>query len=750
MAESDEVPAPTERVVPDDVRRDDRPLATIALASTTLALAASFSRVFEYGAFLPSLITIAAFAHLVAFALRRGGVSPFVAFLAQTAVVILANAWIQLRETLWFGLPLGRTWNETWALVTEAANQVGEVTPPIAFDTGFGIVAGLSVGLVAILADAFAFRAAGRGEALVPSAVVFAIVAIVGEDRHRLLVTTVWLATAIMAVTTLRRTDSGSARRRFRFSTIVVAVAVALLSAYIGPRLPGARSEALIGRDSGSGGILEPLVDVRGRLGDRSDTILFTVVADRAAYWRITSLAEFDGTSWGIDDSDLDAAGGRLATGIDPTSSWFVTQTYTIENFRGIMAPAAFEPTELRAASRSLFYELESGTLLVTGTDLAPRDSYTIVSAGADPQANVLDSASSLAPPSARYLEFPDTSETRMLADLARQITAGADSSYEAAIDLQNYFRDNFAYSLDVPPLEGGDAYAAFLERRSGYCEQFASTFAAMARAIGIPSRVAIGFTPGESTGPNTYVVRSQHAHAWPEVWFDGLGWLMFEPTPGRGAPDRSYTGVEPQQDSTSPEPTATTTPDSVATTTPSNVTTPPDPGSTTTTTVPSASVSTDDASSNDAFVAALVLLFGVLAWLSIVRLIVSRAARNSTDDPLLILWRRLLATEGFVGNAHLTPTEIAAQLKHRSSSSTDTTPETASDAVERLASAVDELLFDQRSPSAEELANLVAQVEARLEWRRRTHPPTWRHRVLRRVSPRLALKLAGLGPSQR
>jgi hypothetical protein len=142
--------------------------------------------------------------------------------------------------------------------------------------------------------------------------------------------------------------------------------------------------------------------------------------------------------------------------------------------------------------------------------------------------------------------------------------------------------------------------------------------------------------------------------------------------------------------------------------------------------------------------------LFGVLAWLSIVRLIVSRAARNSTDDPLLILWRRLLATEGFVGNAHLTPTEIAAQLKHRSSSSTDTTPETASDAVERLASAVDELLFDQRSPSAEELANLVAQVEARLEWRRRTHPPTWRHRVLRRVSPWLALKLAGLAPFQR
>ena len=104
------------------------------------------------------------------------------------------------------------------------------------------------------------------------------------------------------------------------------------------------------------------------------------------------------------------------------------------------------------------------------------------------------------------------------------------------------------------------DAIRSFLDARRGYCEQFAGTYAAFARSIGLPARVAVGFTPGELTD-GVYVVRGQHAHAWPEVWFEGIGWVPFEPTPGRGAPGaQSYTFVEPQQSTEGDSPSSSAT----------------------------------------------------------------------------------------------------------------------------------------------------------------------------------------------
>jgi transglutaminase-like putative cysteine protease len=88
-----------------------------------------------------------------------------------------------------------------------------------------------------------------------------------------------------------------------------------------------------------------------------------------------------------------------------------------------------------------------------------------------------------------------------------------------------------------------------FLAERRGYCEQFAGTYAAVARMLGLPSRVAVGFTPGEQRDDGRYYVQGKYAHAWPEIYFDGVGWVPFEPTPERGNPtEESYTGVAAAQ----------------------------------------------------------------------------------------------------------------------------------------------------------------------------------------------------------
>ncbi len=119
---------------------------------------------------------------------------------------------------------------------------------------------------------------------------------------------------------------------------------------------------------------------------------------------------------------------------------------------------------------------------------------------------------------------------------------------------LQNHFQ-GYDYSLDVDSGQGA-TIGRFLRARRGSAQEFSSTFTLMARAVGVPARVAVGFTWGDpvgepdlETGRQTYVVSDRHAHAWPEVYFDGLGWVAFEPTPGRGAPSSvGYAGVTPQQ----------------------------------------------------------------------------------------------------------------------------------------------------------------------------------------------------------
>jgi transglutaminase-like putative cysteine protease len=129
----------------------------------------------------------------------------------------------------------------------------------------------------------------------------------------------------------------------------------------------------------------------------------------------------------------------------------------------------------------------------------------------------------------------------------ALAITAGAGTPYDRARALEQFFLDpaqGFHYSLDVdlgPDAQSQNAISQFLQSRTGFCVQFASSFTAMARAAGLPARVAVGYTPGRyDTISNLYRVTSEDAHAWGEVWLAGVGWTRFEPTPDSDLPGGS------------------------------------------------------------------------------------------------------------------------------------------------------------------------------------------------------------------
>lgn len=174
------------------------------------------------------------------------------------------------------------------------------------------------------------------------------------------------------------------------------------------------------------------------------------------------------------------------------------------------------------------------------------------------------------------YLEVPGTDHEADLRGLAAEITAGAATPYDQALALQTYFRDStrFRYDTTVESGTTDDAVWDFLQSRSGYCVQFATSMTVLARTLGIPARLGVGFLPGDLGSDRLYRVTGADAHAWPELYFPGTGWVRFEPTPAvqTGPPpswSNPFRASEPsaaptsaaQQPSAAPSSTTTTGP---------------------------------------------------------------------------------------------------------------------------------------------------------------------------------------------
>ncbi|HOU22934.1 MAG TPA: transglutaminase-like domain-containing protein [Anaerolineae bacterium] len=148
-----------------------------------------------------------------------------------------------------------------------------------------------------------------------------------------------------------------------------------------------------------------------------------------------------------------------------------------------------------------------------------------------------------------RYLTLPRTLPERVRT-LAREITAGATNPYDRALAIQTYLRGiQYDQYIAAPPA-GSDVVDWFLfENRRGYCDYYATAMAVLCRAIGIPARVAQGYSPGEfDSAVRRYIVRQLDAHAWPLVYFPDYGWIKFEPTASEPTP-----GLADNQQGSSP-----------------------------------------------------------------------------------------------------------------------------------------------------------------------------------------------------
>lgn len=308
----------------------------------------------------------------------------------------------------------------------------------------------------------------------------------------------------------------------------------------------------------------------------RDGTQMLAVRSEEAHYWKTVVLDRFNGVRWTRGDRSSqrvrDISGTApevIGAELDPR--WMKEFTVMIADLESEVVVAAGTPTRILGIGDVA--RAPDGTTLSVGEPLRKGDAYMVRSYIPDPTAEQMRAAPRSYPSElADYtrIELPSRpsgeavsaatqavaapargttlSGRGMLAGpaakrisrspyagmlgLTRELTEGKPTAYDAVRAVQDHLRNEYEYS-EAPPWRRYPL-AAFLTRdRRGYCQQFSGTMALMLRMAGIPSRVASGFAPGSrSEGDGDFRVEDFDAHAWVEVYFSGIGWVAFDPTP--------------------------------------------------------------------------------------------------------------------------------------------------------------------------------------------------------------------------
>ncbi|MFD9304168.1 DUF3488 and DUF4129 domain-containing transglutaminase family protein [Streptomyces sp. NPDC060048] len=363
-----------------------------------------------------------------------------------------------------------------------------------------------------------------------------------------------------------------------------LALGLALAVPAVLPSLGGGVLGSGAGGDGAGTGIgpsiqaVNPLVSLQSSLNTQDNRVVLKYRTNSPElseqYLRILALDEFNGVKWEASGRALTDVPKRLpdppgvSAAVLGGAVEVVTNVSSAQTYAQRYLPMPYPATQVDIGGKWRFEPV--GRTLV-GDQLAKDKfqnaqgaQYTVRSLLLKPTATQLRKAP---PPNeavkAEYTKLPENLP-EIVVKTAREVTRGAQDDYTAAVKLQDYFAvsGGFRYDTKVSSGTGSNAIARFLEDKEGFCVHFAFSMASMARSVGIPARVAVGFTPGEKQSDGNINVSMRDAHAWPELYFEGVGWTRFEPTPRSGitVPDYSRTETprnEPVAPTAAPSPSA-------------------------------------------------------------------------------------------------------------------------------------------------------------------------------------------------
>jgi transglutaminase-like putative cysteine protease len=474
------------------------------------------------------------------------------------------------------------------AVLTRAAQQIRVGIPPVPESPELLCLLVVVVGLVALAVDTLAVSVGAPASA---GLILLCVITVPVATSDRMLP---WWSFALsaagfallLAVDTARRqlgwgesVDSGSVgpgRQRtaapaavaMSAGALVVALLIGATVTAVGSGRPISAGDRTKAPATGIG--LNPFTSLRGQLSTGKVVALLRVRGlGQRAYLRALTLSRFtNGGGWQPGPLDPAVPAGDeknerlpLPAGVTiPISGSTVRVEIEPISYADNWLPSFGYPLALGGISPDWRYDPNAITVFSEHRQRAEPYTELGVLPTADPRLLRAVGPAGSAPFAAadpRYLETGGVDQR--VVQLATQVTAGTHTAFDATVALNRWFTqpsNGFRYDLRTAPGNSGDALVDFLfTGHRGYCEQFASAMAMMARVAGIPSRVSVGFLPGEQVG-DSWEVSIRDMHAWPELFFAGWGWVRFEPTPSVQTGDAPPWTVQPEESATD-EPTA-------------------------------------------------------------------------------------------------------------------------------------------------------------------------------------------------
>jgi transglutaminase-like putative cysteine protease len=257
-----------------------------------------------------------------------------------------------------------------------------------------------------------------------------------------------------------------------------------------------------------------------------TETVHFTVRAEAPAYWRLTAYDTYLQDGWRRSDRPP-------AWSPDPpnTSRTLLSQEVTLR-IPAVVLPAAWRPVDVSNASDTDAAVGPASGVVLDGT-ASPNETFVVTSIR--PETDPAVGAGEDYPDELeeRYTALPASVPDRVVSR-TESVTTDADSPYETAVAVEQWFRSNYEFRMNRSAVENDTAAEVLFEREAAHSSLIATTMTVMLRTEGVPARYVKGYTPGVPNETNdTFVVRTVHQHAWVEVYFPEAGWVPFDPTPG-------------------------------------------------------------------------------------------------------------------------------------------------------------------------------------------------------------------------